>query len=64
LNLIAVVCIAFILVRSRKGAKLPPPQLDKTASELLADLLNGGAVAVTQIIDPASMFMVSPKDRG
>lgn len=33
------------------------------ATELLAELMSGGAVVVTQVIDPSSMFMYSPRDR-
>ena len=42
----------------------PQPQLTKDASKLLADLLSGGAVVVTNIIDPKSVFLWSPKDSG
>ena len=40
------------------------PALTKDASELLKDMLNGGAIAVVKVIDPSSIFLWSPKDRG
>lgn len=36
--------------------------LDKDATELLRDLINGNAVAVIKVIDPKSIFLWSSKD--
>jgi hypothetical protein len=56
--------IAFLLVRQKSlKKKLKQPVPDETATELMRDLLNGGAVAVVRVIDPQSIFLYSPKDR-
>ena len=56
-------CILFGLsIWLWKSGKTSKPALDKDASQLLSDLLSGGAVAVVQVIDPSSMFLYSPKD--
>ena len=55
----------FLLVwvyRLRKPGKAAKPQLTVDSSQLLANLLSGGAVAVIQIIDPTSIFLHSPRD--
>lgn len=38
-------------------------ELSTDATELLSQLVKGGAVVVTQVIDPAQVFMYSPKDK-
>jgi len=58
---ISNVCtIVYFLKRKPKQQK---PNLDHTASDLLKDLLNGGAVAVVRVVDPASIFLWSPRDK-
>lgn len=52
--------VIYFLKRKHKQQK---PNLDHTASDLLKDLLNGGAVAVVRVIDPSSIFLWSPKDK-
>ena len=49
--------IIFWLFRSRKK-----PQPDKTASQLLTQLLKGHAVIVTSVIDPDNLMVISPRD--
>jgi hypothetical protein len=39
------------------------PALTKDASDLLTDLVRGGAVAVVKVIDPSAMFLWSPRDK-
>ena len=54
----------FLLVwvyRLRKPGKATRPELTQDASELMASLLSGGAVAVVKIIDPSSIFLHSPR---
>lgn len=61
----SLVCNALLLVyvwRLRRPGKAAQPQLTKDASQLAADLLSGGAIIVTQVIDPSSIFLYSPKD--
>ena len=60
-NLILAGVIFYL--KTRKPAKPPTPekQLDTSASELLSELMNGGAVVVTSVVDPASIFQWSPK---
>lgn len=36
--------------------------LDKDATELLRDLINGKAIAVVKVIDPQSIYLWSHKD--
>lgn len=36
--------------------------LDKDATELLRDLINGNAIAVIKVIDPKSIYLWSSKD--
>ena len=53
----------FLLYRCKTlKKKLKTPVPDETASDLMRDLLNGGAVAVIRVIDPKSIFLFSPKD--
>ena len=45
-------------------AKKKKPQektLTKDATELLGELTKGGAIVVTSVVDPASLFQWSPK---
>ena len=46
------------LIRSQKK-----PKPDQTATQLLQHLFSSGAVVVTQVIDPSSMFVHAPRDR-
>jgi hypothetical protein len=62
LAVLQFIIIAFLVYYSlslRKKIKNPVP--DENASELLQRLLKGGAVVVTQIIDPESLFLHSPR---
>jgi hypothetical protein len=56
LCLFEAVYIAYLL--RRKSRSKP----DTTASELLSQLLRGGAVVVTQVVNPADLFLWSPRD--
>lgn len=57
--------IAYLVIYSKKlRKKLKQPVPDETASELMRDLLNGGAIAVVKVIDPKSIFLYSPRDKG
>jgi hypothetical protein len=64
-GLITLSCLnVFLLVyvwRLRKSRKTAKPQLTQDASQLMASLLNGGAVSVVKIIDPDSIFLHSPR---
>ena len=51
--------ILWLLKRKPQKQK---PELDVTASELLSKLMGGGAVVVTQILDPSELFLWSSKD--
>ena len=51
--------ILWLLKRKPQKQK---PELDVTASELLSKLMAGGAVVVTQILDPSELFLWSSKD--
>ena len=51
--------LAFFLLRR----KPPEKQLTKDANELLAELMKGSAVIVTQVTDPDYLFTFSPRDR-
>jgi len=56
--------IAFLFMSLRQAKKrLKEPVPDQTATELLRDLTNGGAIAVLKVIDPSSMFLYSPRER-
>lgn len=62
---LSLVCNVVLLVwvyRLTRPGKAKQPELTKDASQLLADMLKGGAITVTQIIDPSSIFLYSPKD--
>jgi len=52
--------LTFFILRKRKA---PQPKLTKDATELLAELTSGGAVVVTNVLDPAYLFEYSPKDK-
>jgi hypothetical protein len=56
-----IAALLYRLVKTQKLLKQPVP--DETASDLMRDLLNGGAVAVVKVIDPKSIFLFSPRDR-
>lgn len=43
--------------------KLKKPVPDQSATELLRDLMNGGAVTVLSVVDPKSIFLHSPRSR-
>lgn len=45
------------------GLQKKESELSTDATELLSQLVKGGAVVVTQVIDPAQVFMYSPKDK-
>ena len=59
--LILLATIAYLILRRNEQ---PPDKKEYTveASDLLRDLLNGGAITVTQVIDPSSIFLHSPRD--
>lgn len=59
LSTIALSIWVFILL---KKLQKPPEKTEQTldATELLKNLMNGGAVIVTQVIDPTHMFLHSP----
>ena len=64
LSIILLTCLLWALSKNQKLKKI---SLDKDntrdASELLSKLLSGGAVVVTQIIDPNDILLHSPRDR-
>lgn len=45
-----------------KKKNKPQETLTKDADQLLAELLNGGAVCTVQIANPSEMFQWSPRD--
>jgi len=55
----------FVLWYKLKTRKPDPTEkpLTTTATELLNQLNRGGAVVITQVVDPSQIFMYSPKDR-
>lgn len=55
--------IFFIFYFRKKLSKFRNRPHSKEATELLQDLIAGGAVAVVRIIDPKSIFLWSPKDK-
>ena len=61
--LMSVICFieAGFIVWLLKSQKKPKP--DQTATQLLQHLFSSGAVVVTQVIDPSSMFVHAPRDR-
>jgi len=61
LNLCLVV-ISFILWRKKPGTA-QAPSLTIDANQLLSDLLKGGSVVITQVVNPEDIFLYSPKDR-
>ncbi len=63
---IAVIILAILLVwalRRLRTKTKKTPENTRDASELLAYLLSGGAVVVTQIINPDDILLHSPRDR-
>ena len=58
----AAIAALLVTVRNLKK-RIKEPEPDQTATELLRDLVNGGAVAVVKIVDPTSMFLYSPRER-
>jgi hypothetical protein len=65
LILLSAVCNVFlaggVVFLLKRKPKTPERQLDKSATELLQELMEGGAVVVTSVVDPASVFQWSPK---
>jgi hypothetical protein len=62
-GLLNIVLVSWVLyLRFRKKPPEPKKELTKDATELLSELMSRGAVIVTQVVDPSSMFMYSPKD--
>lgn len=57
-NLILAGVIFHLKTKKTKPAE---KQLDLSATELLAELMEGGAVVVTSVVDPGSIFQWSPK---
>jgi len=53
---------AFLFNATRKED--PKKVLTTEAHELLSELMKGGAVIVTQVIDKNELFLWSPKGRG
>lgn len=62
-SILAISNICTVVYFLKRKPKQQKPQLDLSASDLLKDLLNGGAIAVVRVIDPASIFLWSPKDK-
>lgn len=60
-NAVLLVAGIFLYLRGRPG-RAEKPELTRDASQLLSDLMKGGAVVVTQVIDPSSIFLYSPRD--
>jgi hypothetical protein len=63
--ILSLVCNVIFLVwilRLRRPGKAAKPELTKDATELLSDLMGGGSVIVTQVINPSDIFLYSPKD--
>lgn len=54
--------LAILKIRKITSKKHNERDNTRDASELLARLLSGGAVIVTQIIDPESILLHSPRD--
>jgi hypothetical protein len=54
-----IMTLAFLVRASKK--KPEKKNLTQDATELLSQLTQGGAVVVTQVIDPATIFQWSPK---
>lgn len=58
---------AFLLIKHRRYKELKASQkdrgLDKSATELLGEMMTGGAVIVTGVLDRDSIFQWSPRAR-
>jgi len=59
---VSLLLALFILWRKKPG-KADAPSLTKDANQLLSDLLKGGSVVITQVVNPDDIFLYSPKDR-
>jgi hypothetical protein len=64
---VSLVCNVVLLVLAvwfwfRRPGKAEGPRLDTNATELLSRLMADGAVVVTQVVDPSSIFLYSPRD--
>lgn len=57
-NVALLVSVFWLVYRTKK-----PGTAQKTDSQLLAELLSGGAVVVVKTLDPQSIFYWSPRDR-
>ena len=53
-----IVTIVLLFTKPKKQEKV---ELTKDATELLSELTRGGAIVVTQVVDPATVFQWSPK---
>lgn len=49
------------VIRKYRPKPKEKPQLTQDASELMGQLLRGGAITVVQVVDPDSIFQWSPK---
>jgi len=59
------ILFCYLWIKEKSKPLPPPPEkpLSTTATELLDQLNRGGAVIITQVVDPAKMFMYSPRDK-
>jgi hypothetical protein len=62
LNLILLAIISYLIFKKKPQEPQSKKELTSDASDLLRDLMNGGAIAVVKVIDPSSIFLQSPRD--
>jgi len=54
--------VYFYLKYKRLKSQKKKKDMTQDATHLMRDLFNGGAITVTQIIDPDSIILQSPRD--
>lgn len=68
IDLLTALCAGLVLSNLltlyylRKKETTQKVELTKDANVLLAELLQGGAVVTVQVVNPAEIFVYSPKD--